>query len=279
MSMIRCNSGANGKVRMREATKRSTPEVLSSGGFFFFMNWIGIVTLTLFTIVFIITLKVYSRTNPSSVFDPIRFMARVAIFGGMSAILYIVPVFQVNLFFFPSFLALHFDEIPAFICGFAYGPWAAFAVIAIKTIFKLPFTSSMMVGELTDFILSSLYVVPAVLIYQRMRNLKGVSLAFGVATFVQLTASMLLNVYVMIPFYEYMMGFSESGLLFVIHKAIPWISDVGWSYAFFAVLPFNALKDAIVIVITFIIYRNIHVVLRFTDGRGIGKKMKKKTTE
>lgn len=243
------------------------------------MNWIGITTLLLFAIAFILTVRVYSRTHPSQTFDPIRFMARVAIFGGMSAILYIVPIFQIPLPFFPSFLELHFDEIPAFIAGFAYGPWAAFAVIAIKTVFKLPFTHSMLVGELTDLILSSIYVIPAVLIYKRIRNLKGVALAFLISTVLQIISSMLLNVYVMIPFYEYMMGFSESGLLFVINKAIPWIDNVGWSYAFFAVLPFNLMKDAIVVVITFIIYRNIHLVLRFTDGQKIGKKIKKKTTE
>jgi hypothetical protein len=44
-----------------------------------------------------------------------------------------------------------------------------------------------------------------------------------------------------------MMGFSESGLLYVVHQAIPAITDMKWSYAFLGVLPFNALKDAMVI--------------------------------
>ena len=33
-----------------------------------------------------------------------------------------------------------------------------------------------------------------------------------------------------------------------------------------AVLPFNLLKDAIVIVVTFLVYRSIHVFLRFNKN-------------
>jgi hypothetical protein len=31
-----------------------------------------------------------------------------------------------------EFLELHFDEIPAFIAGYAYGPWTAFASFSSK---------------------------------------------------------------------------------------------------------------------------------------------------
>ena len=53
--------------------------------------------------------------------------------------------------------------------------------------------------------------------------------------------------------------------------AIPAITDTRWSYALLAVAPFNLIKDAIVIVITFIVYRYMHIFLRFE-----GKKSKKK---
>jgi riboflavin transporter FmnP len=44
-----------------------------------------------------------------------------------------------------------------------------------------------------------------------------------------------------------------------------------WSYALLGVLPFNALKDAMVIIVTFLIYRSIHVWLHWD-----GSKQKKK---
>ena len=192
-----------------------------------------------------------------------RMMARVAIFGAMATLLYVVPVFKIKLPFFPSFLELHFDEVPAFIAGFAYGPTVGFLVLVIKTVIKLPFSTTLLVGELTDLILSSIYVCTAAFIYKKKRNLKGVAIAFGIATLIQVVSAMLLNVYVMIPFYSTVMEYPVEDILGMMKKAIPAITDIQWSYAFFAVLPFNLLKDVIVIIMTFLIYRSLHHFLRF----------------
>ena len=56
---------------------------------------------------------------------------------------------------------------------------------------------------------------------------------------------------------------TEEGLLAVMQMAIPAIKDISWSYALLAVLPFNLLKDAIVLTVTFVVYRSVHKLLRF----------------
>lgn len=218
--------------------------------------------IALFILV-LLTFRLYFDAYPSKNYHPVRFMARVGVFGGIATLLYAVPVFKFSLPIFPSFLEIHLDEIPAFIAGFAYGPLSGIAVILVKTIIKLPLSRTMMVGELTDLILSSIYVGVTALIYKKKRNLKGVALGFGLATLIQVVAAMLLNVYVMIPFYAYTMGYGVDALLGMMQKAIPSISDTRWSYAFLAVLPFNLIKDGIVIAITFVVYRYLHVFLRF----------------
>ena len=238
------------------------------------MDAFRIVMIVLFVALALITGKVYAAFYPSRQYSPVRMITRIAVFGAMSTILYVIPVFKFSLPFFPSFLEIHIDEIPAFIAGFAYGPWTGIAVIAIKTVMKFVFngvTATLGVGELTDLILSSLYVGIATFIYTKKRNLKGVAIGFGVATLVQVFVAMVINVYVMIPFYMNVMNFPVDGLLRMMQVANPAITDVGWSYAFFAVLPFNLVKDAIVIVITFILYRSLHMFLRFE-----GKKSKTK---
>lgn len=238
------------------------------------MDAFRIVMIVLFVALALITGKVYAAFYPSRQYSPVRMITRIAVFGAMSTILYVIPVFKFSLPFFPSFLEIHIDEIPAFIAGFAYGPWTGIAVIAIKTVMKFVFngvTATLGVGELTDLILSSLYVGIATFIYTKKRNLKGVAIGFGVATLVQVFVAMVVNVYVMIPFYMNVMNFPVDGLLRMMQVANPAITDVGWSYAFFAVLPFNLVKDAIVIVITFILYRSLHMFLRFE-----GKKSKTK---
>ena len=221
--------------------------------------------VTFIAIFLVLLVRVYLSTYPGKEYNHVKFMTRIGIFSAISTILYIVKVFTIKLPFFPSFLELHFDEIPAFIAGFAYGPWAGLAVIAVKTIIKLPFTNPMapFVGEVCDLILSSVYVFIVTFIYKKARTLKGVAIGFAIGTVVQIVVAMILNVYVMIPFYINVAGLTEESLLIVMNAAMPAIKDIGWSYALIAVLPFNALKDLIVIIITFIVYRSLHIQLRF----------------
>lgn len=223
---------------------------------------IAIVSIILILFAFVFTFLLYFKLRPSREFNHVRFVARVGIFGAMATVLYVVPGLTFKLPFFPSFLSFHFDEIPAFICGFAYGPLSGFMVIVIKTIIKLPMTSTAAVGELGDLLLSTLYVVPCTFIYKRIRNLKGVGIGFGISTIIQILAAMVLNVYVLIPLYQ-LIGLPLEMILGAIQAANPAIHDAGWGYALMAVAPFNAMKDAIVIAVTFLVYRSIHKFLRF----------------
>ena len=58
-----------------------------------------------------------------------------------------------------------------------------------------------------------------------------------------------------------MYGMSAEQLLFICQLANPNISDVGWTYGLIAVLPFNVIKDAIVILATFLIYKSSHKLI------------------
>ncbi len=183
-------------------------------------------------------------------------MVRVAVFGALSGIFYIFIKFPVP--FLPTFLEFHFDEVPAFIASFAYGPISGILVLLIKTIIKLPFTNTLGVGELADLIYSSAFIIPAALIYKRNRNFKGVFVGLLIGTALQLTISLIVNIYIVIPFYMSVMGFSEETILYLCKLANPNIKDIGWSYGLIAVLPFNLIKDIAVIFITLLTYKSVH---------------------
>jgi riboflavin transporter FmnP len=243
-----------------------SPEAISED-FLFIMDARNYVMLALVIILMVGLIKVYGNFYPHQKYDRTKFVARVGIFSAIAAILYVVPIFQIKLPFLPAFLSLHFDEVPAFIAGFAYGPLAGFAVLVIKTIIKLPFTETLCVGELSDLIFSTAFVVPAAIIYQKKRNLKGVALGFALSTILQLIVSTVLNIYAMLPFYMFVMGFSYEALLSMCQAANPAITSLGWPYGLFAILPLNLIKDAAVIVITFIVYRSIHSLLHFETAK------------
>ena len=189
-----------------------------------------------------------------------RFIVRVAVFGGFSAILYCVPFLKFPVPFFPSFLEFHFDEIPAFIGAFAYGPMTGFYILLVKTFIKLPMTNTLAVGEIADLLYSLAFIMPAALFYQKNRTFKGAIKALILGLFCQLVVSLVANVYVMFPFYMKMFGLSEAALLKVCQLANPAIQDVRWSVGFIAVLPFNVIKDAVIILVTLLVYKATHTL-------------------
>ncbi len=226
-------------------------------------NYLAIGGVLIFAVALVI---VYSHFQKNKQFNWVRFVARVAIFAAMSTILYIVPIFQIRLPFVPSFMALHFDEIPAMIAGYAYGPIVGEAIILVKTVIKLPMTSTMGVGELADFIFSSAYILPATIFYKKIRNMKGVLIGFGVATITQIATAMVCNVYWILPFYMNVMGFPAEALLEMCQKAVPAITDLKWSYAFLGVMPLNIIKDVAVFLLTFLVYRTIRKALHWESA-------------
>ena len=207
--------------------------------------------------IFVFTSQKIQKTNKNIV----KFMVRVAVFGGISIILYTVPMLKFPVPFFPSFLEFHFDEIPIFIAGFAYGPWTAAAIILIKFLVKIPFTSTMVVGEISDLIYSTAFIIPAAIIYQKHRKFSSALSGILIGTVFQIVTSVVTNVYLMIPFYMFVMDFPEQAILAMCQAANANVTDVKWSYGLLCVLPFNVIKDAIVIIVTLLVYKATHKLI------------------
>lgn len=191
----------------------------------------------------------------------VSLIAKAGIFGGLSTLLYVVPIFTIKLPFFPEFLTLHFDEVPVLIVGLAEGPLGAFFALLCKTLIKLPFSTTASVGEWADLVLSLVFILPVCCLYKRKKSWKSLIVGFIIATPLHLLIAMLLNVYALIPFYSSFYGIPLDSLLAICKAANPAINNLEWGYALFAVLPFNALKDAIVIALSLLLYRSLKTFL------------------
>lgn len=201
----------------------------------------------------------------------INLIVHTAIFGSLAIILYCVPYLQFNLPFAPSFLKIHLDEIPIFIAGYAYGPLTATLIIIIKGLFKLiqdiPETGG--IGVLCDYLYSFAFILPACFIYKYNRNLKGLFISFGVGLLSQLLASCVIGLYTMYPLYgfyyfpqskNYTESMANIGLLFsAFDKSITTASDPKVIYEF--LLPFNLIKDGIVLITTFLVYKPLKLLI------------------
>lgn len=207
--------------------------------------------------------------------NTVKKMTAIASFGAIAGILYAFLKFSLP--FFPSFLEIKFCDVPALIAGFAYGPLVGALVQVVKILLKLLLvgTSTAYVGELSDLVLGIIIVLPASFIYLKKRTLKGAILGMGVSFITHLVFACVINNYIMIPFYiKLFFNGDETILLKVCQAAMPSIKEVGWPLTLAAILPFNALKDIIVLTIVFFVYKPLVKVINSTAKR-MHKKEKK----
>jgi len=217
---------------------------------------IGALILDFLGIAFLIYFKNKSKKKITA-----SFVAKTAIFAALATILYVVPFLKFSLPIFPNFLEIHFDEIPALIAGFAYGPLSGLFVILIKTLIKVPFTTSLGVGELADLIYGILLVVPASIIYKRRRHIKGAVMGLGFGSLIQTVLVSLITSFIILNFYIFVMGLSEETIISMCKAINPNINELGWSFFICFALPFNALKNLIVSLLTLFLYKKTHYLI------------------
>jgi riboflavin transporter FmnP len=190
----------------------------------------------------------------------IKRISLIGLLSALSALLYLVriPMFGI----FPYFLEINFSEVSMFITGFALGPLAALFTIFFRLFIALPFSSSAFIGEVADTLYSIAFVIPSVWIYTKNRTVKGIFIAFSIGFVTQLIVTSLLNVYVVTDLYlAFFLGQYNASIedfLSIITLTNPWVTDPYWSLVFFVYLPFNIIKNTMMIVLTFLSYKRVH---------------------
>ncbi len=186
----------------------------------------------------------------------------IVIAGVLAAISTGLRFLETPLPLMPGFLKLDFSNIPALIGGFALGPVAGTAILLIKNLIYLPFTSTLGVGEIADFVISATLILPASLIYKYHKSRKGAvaGMAAGSAL-MSFVAGPLMNYFVLIPFYAAVFfGSSVDAIIDLAAAVNPGITSV-WTYILFAVVPFNIVKCLAVCVVTGLLYKPLSPLL------------------
>lgn len=203
----------------------------------------------------IILLLIFAKKCFKKPIFSVKFITRTSLFAALATILYVVPFLQFKIPFFPAFLEIHFDEVPAFIAGFAYGPISAIFVLIIKTIIKLPFSSSLGVGELADLIYGIVLIIPAAIFYRKKRNFKSAIIGMGIGAISQVIVSSFFTTFFLLDFYMAVMGLSKEAILAMCQAVNPNITSLGWIFYLYVGLPFNAFKDVVILLLTILLYK------------------------
>lgn len=193
-----------------------------------------------------------------------RIIAQVAVFSALSIILYLIPGLKFPIpFLFPSWLEIQFSDMPALLAGFMMGPVQGATVIIVKTLIKLPFTSTAMVGELADLLCGLAFVLVSSFIYKYKRTIKGAIIALVLGCIATTLVSMVANYFILLPFF--IKAYGWSAILGIFNALFPQATQSTFYlyYIFLSVIPFNLLRSIICSIITFLVYKRLQKLFNF----------------
>ena len=183
-------------------------------------------------------------------------MVKISILGAISALL---MIFKFPLPFAPPFMTVDIGDLGVLISGFALGPVAGVLTSAVKILlnFIINGTTTGGVGELSNFILSSVFVVVASSIYNKGKSKKSAitGLVFGVLAYT--VVACIFNYFVIFPLYGInLVDFTKE------FAKVNSLAGTPLMFVLFSIVPFNIVKGIIVSAVTIALYKPISRFLK-----------------
>ncbi len=198
------------------------------------------------------------NTNATTRSQKIRY---VVVVGVLSAIAAVLMMLNFSIPLMPFFIKLDFSELPALIAAFSMGPLAGVLVCLIKNLINLPMTITGGVGELSNFLLGMIFVLPAGIFY-RIHKTRKVALISSVAGAVLMgVVGVFTNYFLVYPIYMTIMPLEA---IIEAYQAINPNVDglLGCLLAFN--LPFTIMKGLLNTLLAFLIYKHISPLIKGT---------------
>lgn len=180
----------------------------------------------------------------------------------LAAVSTVLMFFSFNVPLMPGFIKMDFSELPALLASFALGPVSGAAVCLVKNLVNVIFTSTGGVGELSNFILGCLFVVPAGWVYHYKRTAMGALLGSALGAFVMAAVSVLTNYYVVYPIYT---AFMSMEAILGMYRAINHNVKNLWDALLWFNMPFTFLKGLCSVAMCFLIYKPLSPILKGTS--------------
>lgn len=160
----------------------------------------------------------------------------------LAALSYLLSFIRIPLPLFPEYLKLDIAELPALIAGFVLGPFYGVAVIFVRNVMEfLTKTTTGGIGNLSNFIVGSSFVLTASLIYNYNKSKRTAIIGVVSGTIVLTCLALVSNKYLIFPLY---------GL------------PAEWGFLFTFILPFNLVKGGVNSVVVMLIYKKISILLK-----------------
>ena len=178
----------------------------------------------------------------------------------LSAVSTVLMFFSFNVPLMPSFIKMDLSELPALLASFTFGPVSGVTVCLIKNLINLFFTTTGGVGELSNFLLGTMFVAPAGFIYQKMKTKKGAMIASVIGAATMAVLSIFTNYFITYPVYANLMAPMEA--IIGAYRAInPNVETLIDALVWFN-MPYTFIKGMLSVIITMFIYKPLAPILR-----------------
>ena len=210
-------------------------------------SFVGVCLLTVFVLVAVayVLEKIAKKRNGDT--DRVLATRKVVMIGMFSAISGIL-----------------LSELPALIAGFAFGPVAGVLVEFIKEIVKLAIksTSTAFVGDLANFLIGCMLVLPASVIYQFHKSKKSALIGCIVGTIVMTVFGSWFNAVYLLPTFSKLFGMPLDAILGMGAAINAGVKDLT-TFVIFMVAPINIIKGVGISVLTMLIYKHISPIIKY----------------
>ncbi len=188
------------------------------------------------------------------------YVRRLTVTAMLAAISVVLMYLQISVPFMPAFIQFDFSDLPALIGAFAFGPVAGVVIVLLKNLIHLLVSQTAWVGELSNFILGVLFILPAGLIYKLKKNKMSALVGSLVGSVTMAVGGVFSNYFLIYPlFYKFAMP--KAVILGMYQDILPSVNGMFEALVIFN-LPFTFVKGLIVTGICLLIYKPLSPILK-----------------
>lgn len=187
-------------------------------------------------------------------------MVKMAIFAAMAGVL---MLFKFPIPIAPTFMTVDFGDVATLMSGFVLGPVSGVITVFLKIMLNLILngTTTAYVGEVSNFIVGSIFVFISSYIYNKYKTKKSalIGLTFGIIAMTMVAT--LSNYFVIFPLYAKALGMGS------VDAFVNTMPNSGYINTYldlilFAVVPFNLVKGTLNALVTFLTYKRVSKVMK-----------------
>ena len=188
---------------------------------------------------------------------------KLSIIAFLAAISSVLMTLNFPIILAPSFMKMDLSELPIIIGGFILGPIESVIIAILKVLVKfvLKPSTSTYIGELANLIGSVSYVLPASIIYNKLKTKRRAIYGMALGVVLASVICTISNKLFIFPMYMKLYEMTESSIIKMCSAIMPFIDNMNKVYLY-SVLPFNVIKYLITTIITYFLYKKISIQIK-----------------